>query len=46
MTCSPAVTQVCLHRVEIPEDMKRDAILFADNTMDVHDIEKVMSMPR
>ncbi|KAJ8610340.1 hypothetical protein CTAYLR_003853 [Chrysophaeum taylorii] len=26
--------KVCLHRVEIPEDMKADAILYADNALD------------
>lgn len=35
--------KVCLHRVEIPEEMKSDAILYADNAMDKFTIEKVMS---
>ena len=41
-----ASRKVNLHRVEIPEEMKEDAILHADNAMDKHDIEKVRSMKR
>mmetsp|Transcript_7618 Transcript_7618/g.25065 ORF Transcript_7618/g.25065 Transcript_7618/m.25065 type:complete len:126 (+) Transcript_7618:62-439(+) len=35
-----ATRKVNLHRVEIPEDMKDDAILYADTAMDKHSIEK------
>lgn len=35
-----ASRKVSLHRVEIEEQMKSEAILYADNAMDKHSIEK------
>mmetsp|Transcript_6750 Transcript_6750/g.8621 ORF Transcript_6750/g.8621 Transcript_6750/m.8621 type:complete len:115 (+) Transcript_6750:1-345(+) len=32
--------KVCLHRVEIPEAMKDDALIYADSIMDKYTIEK------